>query len=191
MKEEFNRARLSDCQFIVADDAPDGGGDTPIYCHRLVLAVSNTEYFKHLLIGPLAEQKPLPLMIELPSWAGRHAAALLLGHLYGHPLNGNGEAALEPTEAASIESVLQLLRLSDMMQLQHAKQWCEVWLANSSIMDLWNTVVLLEHAYTCQADQLIALAVFNIVKMFDFVIKTEEWQALDPEIQNIVYTHKS
>ena len=69
----------------------------------------------------------------------------------------------------------------------YAKEWCEVWLAGSAIIDLWNTCVLLEHAHNCHAQQLVDLALFHIQKMFKFVENTEEWHNLDDELQKLVY----
>ena len=86
--------------------------------------------------------------------------------------------------------MLEVLRLADMMGFDFAREWAEVWLANSSIMDLWNSCVLLEHAHNCGAAQLVELAVYTIINMYEFVQKTDEWRDLDEEVKALVYSSR-
>jgi hypothetical protein len=186
IRAQFNMPALSDIHFKIL------GEDDPIYGHRLILSFAGSRYFTQLFMGPMAMSGPLPLVIGMPDWASRGSVLLALNHIYtGKPIDDHHatgwNAELDNTTAESIEEVLGLLRLADMMDLAYAKEWCEVWLAGSAIIDLWNTCVLLEHAHNCHAQQLVDLALFHIQKMFKFVENTEEWHNLDDELQKLVY----
>ena len=72
------------------------------------------------------------------------------------------------------------------LSLDHLKSLCEVWLASSDIVDVYNVVGLLTHAHACKARQLEKFAVYCCREMFSVVSATEEWSALEPALQRRV-----
>jgi len=59
-----------------------------------------------------------------------------------------GEATISlPVTSTNIEHVLCMLRLADMYFLEHLKEFCEVWLCQVSVIDLYAVCNLLTHAH--------------------------------------------
>jgi len=120
--------------------------------------------------------------VALPAWADPTAVEIMLKYMYG---DSNPLHLTYPSED-TIAAVCSLLRLSDFYELEHLKSLAEVWLASNDIVDVFNVVGLLTHAFNCRAKQLTKFAVYCCREMYSVVSETDEWSDLDEGLKRRV-----
>ena len=65
--------------------------------------------------------------------------------------------------------------------LDHLKEFCEVYLSDSSVINLQNIVDLYFVAWKHNASQLKDVCVFQMTRIFDVVSQMEEWRSLEED----------
>jgi len=195
---------LSDVALIAPGD---GGRQTIVPAHKLVLALASPAFGTMFGNGGFAESmggggggsagsagergsggerenhlNRTRTKVHLPEWVHVTALELMLRYVYGC---GNPLQSLRPT-GDTVTVACSLLRLSDFYDLKHLKSLTEVWLATNDIVDVYNVVSLLTHAYACRATQLVKYAVYCCREMHSVVCETEEWEELDEALKRRV-----
>ena len=130
---------LADVRVAAVD--PETGAEGSIVAHRLVLGLSSP-VFRTMFTAGFAEAQvhyavgdELPV-IQMPEWAHLPAATCLLQYFYSGRPYGDDIGLLHPPDERKCAVVCELLRLADMYQLPHLKQWAEHYLGSPSVLDL-------------------------------------------------------
>jgi hypothetical protein len=87
-------------------------------------------------------------------------------------------------ESAVGEDLCCLLRLADLYDLAHLKQWTEQRL--QKLLNPDNVVAISTHAFFCNGRQLLRLCVYQMRLLYGSLAKTEEWDNLEPAIRELV-----
>jgi hypothetical protein len=87
-------------------------------------------------------------------------------------------------ESAVGEDLCCLLRLADLYDLAHLKQWTEQRL--QKLLNPDNLVAISTHAFFCNGRQLLRLCVYQMKLLYGALAKTEDWDNLEPAIRDLV-----
>jgi len=106
--------------------------------------------------------------------------------IYSVQKNINGKRRPRFLDADIGDDLCCLLRLSDMYDLEHLKQWVEYRL--QALLMPENLLALSTHAYFCNAKQLLRLCVYHMQHLYADFAGTDEWEELEQSIKEQVLT---
>lgn len=119
--------------------------------------------------------------VEIPTDVDHNAFLAFLRYLYTGEVCEPG--FLHPPSEESCAMVCSLLQLSDLYDVTHLKEWCEVYLSDRSIAGLYNICDLLTHAEACNARQMAEFLYYIAREMLAVVTKMEQWERLPEELR--------
>jgi hypothetical protein len=179
IQSEFNLPALADVVFTF----PHEGPTSQLFAHKLVLSATSS-HFSTMFTGGYAEQAGgHRTVMEMPDWVPSALMLGLLKYLYTDefPVPKKTTPSL-----AEVVSLCTLLRLSDLYDLEHLKQCCEVRLSQSADFMADNLCALSTHAYACNAKQLFALCVHHLRLLHSTLVTTVDWKELPEPVKHAV-----
>ena len=166
----------------------DRFSDVTLHCngrtfhgHKLILFHS-TRFFEKAFTSGMKEASQGHLDIHIPEWVSIRAFELVYEFLYSRSLE-HVQHLRKNQENADL--VCDLLRCSDYLEVDHLKQWCEVYLAELN-NDVFNYVELLLLSVDTNAHQLRYFSIYHINVNFSLISHTEQWNALPENLKNLV-----
>jgi len=146
-------------------------------------------------------------VIPMEPWVSPHALSLVLDYMYtgqiddlavrsttrlaatkhdahAHGDDADGEdARMDSEDTAYVETLLTILRLADLFELDHLKEVMESRLAPFASTNASNAAAITSHALACQAQQLYALGIHFLRLNHPVLRGTEMWEELPESIK--------